>query len=178
VLRQGLRNKATVLGLIVALLVGLAGAASAGTGVRSGDIARPNAVDALQSYWNRRCLDADLNVGDYYRVQMYGCNGWDNQQWDIAGNGHIRSIHFNACLDTYGGGGPYNGMPLQLIYCNGSDSQSWVVNASGYIWSGWAYDVTGGQLWCLDADTNQNWDGGKVQLWQCNQSSNQVWKLI
>lgn len=52
-----------------------------------------------------KCLDADLNNPS--RVQTYGCNGWDNQQWIVrtspgAGEGDpvmtIASVKFGTFL--------------------------------------------------------------------------------
>lgn len=47
-----------------------------------------------------------------------------NQQWVVGGDGSIRSVHANLCLDA-AGNGRAAGTPLVLNPCDGTGSQSW-----------------------------------------------------
>jgi hypothetical protein len=136
--------------------------------------ASASSTGQLMSYWNRKCLDADLNSvsGPYIRVQMWDCNGWDNQRWYIAGNGIIRNVHFNnTCLDIKTEP-PYNGDSAVVHPCFGNSTQNWY-----YYKGGFSNEGPPALTYCLDADMNQNWNGGNVQVWACNGWSNQVWSL-
>ncbi|MGH3715325.1 MAG: RICIN domain-containing protein [Micromonosporaceae bacterium] len=93
------------------------------------------------------CLDADRNTwyGNGSKVQMWGCNGWSNQQWWAnwpTGNGEttyttIRTPGGSAgpskCLD-----GDLNARwRVQTWDCNGWDNQLWAIHK----WCGPEYCV-------------------------------------
>ncbi|MER8186025.1 RICIN domain-containing protein [Kitasatospora sp. NPDC094015] len=124
-----------------------------------------------------KCLDGDLNTinNDGAKVQLWGCNGWDNQSWiwtPVSGQpiGYytIQNGHGGKCLDGDLNTINNDGAKVQLWGCNGWDNQMW-------IWSGTTLrNAHGGK--CLDGDLNTiNNDGAKVQLWGCNGWDNQAW---
>jgi hypothetical protein len=100
--------------LLTAVLVAPAGPAGAATGV-------------LISGHDGRCLDADVATPtrNGTRVQVWQCNGWNNQAWSVAADGTIRSVHDGRCLDEDVAGGTHNGTRAQVWDCNGWDNQRW-----------------------------------------------------
>ncbi|WP_405019996.1 RICIN domain-containing protein [Kitasatospora sp. NBC_00070] len=81
----------------------------------------------IQTEKNYRCLDADLNTinGNGTKVQLWDCNGWDNQIWIWDGqtlqtkkNARV----LDADLNTING----NGTKVQLWDRNGWDNQRWI----------------------------------------------------
>jgi hypothetical protein len=119
---------------------------------------------------NNRCLDADLGTigGNGTRVQLWDCNGWDNQKWDLFDDGSIRNRNGGRCLDadlgTIGG----NGTRVQLWDCNGWNNQKWIRTGAVFVNT---YNNR-----CLDADLGTiGGNGTRVQLWNCNGWNNQKW---
>ncbi|MFE9423124.1 RICIN domain-containing protein [Kitasatospora sp. NPDC006697] len=123
-----------------------------------------------------KCLDGDLNtIGNNGAiVQLWDCNGWDNQTWywtPVEGQSGVYTLqngHGLQCLDgdlnTIGN----NGAKVQLWGCNGWDNQSWA-------WDGTTLKNTHGGK-CLDGDLNTIGNNGAiVQLWDCNGWDNQSW---
>ncbi|MDH6131998.1 hypothetical protein P3T37_001383 [Kitasatospora sp. MAA4] len=148
--------------------------------VQADSSAMPNTVYHTGKFTNNhggQCLDGDLNtIGkNGAKVQLWGCNGWDNQGWNWtpapgqpAGYYVIQNGHGGQCLDgdlnTIGN----NGAKVQLWGCNGWDNQTWIWNGSTL------RNQHGGQ--CLDGDLNTiGNNGAKVQLWGCNGWDNQSW---
>jgi Ricin-type beta-trefoil lectin domain len=60
---------------------------------------------------NRKCLDADNGTigGNGTRVQMWDCNGWENQQWLLFSNHTIQNAASRRCLDGDSSTLPANG---------------------------------------------------------------------
>jgi hypothetical protein len=125
-----------------------------------------------------KCLDGDLNtIGNNGGVvQLWDCNGWDNQTWlwvpsttHGAGWYTIQNSHGGKCLDGDLNTIPNNGAVVQLWDCNGWNNQQWAWGGATLV------NGTGGQ--CLDGDLNTIYNnGGKVQLWGCNGWDNQSWQ--
>ncbi|MGW4651202.1 RICIN domain-containing protein [Kitasatospora sp. NPDC004289] len=81
----------------------------------------------IQTEYNHRCLDADLNTigGNGTRIQLWDCNGWDNQIW--IWDGHALQTKKNArVLDADLNTIRYNGTYVQLWDRNGGSQQTWV----------------------------------------------------
>ncbi|MDH6133831.1 hypothetical protein P3T37_003229 [Kitasatospora sp. MAA4] len=139
----------------------------------------PNVVYRLTMTNNHggKCLDGDLNtIGNNGGVvQLWDCNGWNNQVWDwvpstVNGAGWytIQNDHGGQCLDGDLNGIPNNGAKVQLWGCNGWNNQQWAWGGATLV------NGTGGQ--CLDGDLNTiGNNGGVVQLWACNGWDNQAW---
>ncbi|QIP09601.1 RICIN domain-containing protein [Bradyrhizobium symbiodeficiens] len=113
------------------------------------------------------CLDVDapnqrVNGG---RVQVWACNGSDQQLWSING-GRIVSLA-GKCLDAHLPDIHKNGGRIQVWDCNNSAQQNWRQNR---------LELRNGGGKCLDVHApmlHQN--GGIVQLWQCNGTIQQSW---
>jgi hypothetical protein len=58
-------------------------------------------------------------------VQLWDCNGQDNQKWIRYTDGTIRSLHDGRCLDEDIAGGTHNGTKAQVWDCNGWLNQRW-----------------------------------------------------
>ncbi|WP_371494072.1 RICIN domain-containing protein [Kitasatospora sp. NBC_00374] len=124
-----------------------------------------------------KCLDGDLNTinNDGAKVQLWGCNNWDNQSWYWTpapglpvGYYTIQNGHGWKCLDGDLNTINNDGAKVQLWGCNGWDNQTWY-------WTGSTLQNSHGWK-CLDGDLNTiNNDGAKVQLWGCNGWDNQAW---
>ena len=144
--------------------------------------AKPAASYYIQNFRNAyggQCLDGDRNQipANGARVQLWQCNGWDNQRWIFTpapnypvGWYVIQNAHGGQCLDGDRNQIPANGATVQLWQCNGWNNQVWE-------WTGAVFhNAYGGQ--CLDGDRNQiPANGARVQLWQCNGWDNQRWLL-
>ncbi|MFJ9846905.1 RICIN domain-containing protein [Kitasatospora sp. NPDC101155] len=140
---------------------------------------RPNITYRTKAFTNNhggKCLDGDLNgIGSNgTKVQLWDCNGWDNQAWywtpveGQSGTYTLQNGHSMQCLDGDLNTINNNGAKVQLWGCNGWDNQNWT-------WNGSTLQNTHGHK-CLDGDLNSiNNNGAKVQLWGCNGWDNQNW---
>lgn len=141
--------------------------ASAGTA----DAAPKTANSPFYSVHDGRCLDSDVSSATHNgtKVQVWQCNGWNNQQWTYYSDGTIRSTHDGRCLDEDIAGGTHNGTKVQVWDCNGWDNQAWTFYTDGTIHS--HHDGR-----CLDEDiAGGTHNGTKVQVWDCNGWDNQKW---
>ena len=93
-------------------------------------------------------------------IQMWTCNGGDNQQWDLTPANELRlKENTGFCLDNKNGyNGLKNGNAVNLWECNGSQAQKWRVKSDGSIALEEIPD------WCLRAGGM----GDELVLWQCN----------
>ncbi|MGC5010216.1 RICIN domain-containing protein [Streptosporangium sp. DT93] len=166
-----MRRRVKVAGVVAAIVLGCAAFVSGSApAVDSGAPWGP-----IRSHQNWRCLDADLGtIGpNGTKVQLWGCNGWDNQSWSYDVSSHtIHSRENGRCLDADLGTVNANGTKVQLWDCNGWTNQKWIYDAVSHT----IYSMHNGK--CLDADlTTVNANGTKVQLWNCNGWANQKWTL-
>ncbi|KAK7055449.1 ricin B lectin domain-containing protein [Favolaschia claudopus] len=125
------------------------------------------------------CIGADSNDNGAPVVLM-GC-GQDNRLKNHAGanftwvmpfaplTGQIQTYD-NMCLDVTGGG-PDNGVKLQVWTCsNGPNQQFNIVSSTTIQWAG------NGK--CLDLTGGQSDVGTPIQLWDCNPAGvNQKWEI-
>lgn len=126
----------------------------------------------FRNRWNGRCLDADLNTitRNGTRVQMWDCNGQNQQRWFQGSEAVIRNYASARCLDADLNTIGRNGTRIQLWDCNFQNQQKFYLQGLNFRI---AYNGR-----CLDVDTTQNWNGGRVQLWDCNGAPQQQWDLI
>jgi len=113
------------------------------------------------------CLDDRFNSSTPGAVvQVWGCNGLLNQQWQVMSNGTIE--HNGLCLDARGFG-TSNGTKVQLWTCTGNDNQKWDT-------SGWRihYDNPSASDEVLD-DTGWGGSGTQQDIWVNNGGANQIW---
>jgi hypothetical protein len=125
---------------------------------------------------DNRCLDADVGTDTHNgtNVQIWNCNGWDNQNWYWQDDFTIHSGHDGRCLDEDINGGTHNGSNVQIWDCNGQNNQGWELWSDGTIRS--RHDGR-----CLDEDVggpDPTWNGTNVQVWDCNGANQQAWTLV
>jgi hypothetical protein len=115
------------------------------------------------------CLDVDapnqhVNGG---RVQVWACNGSDQQLWVIDfGQERIVSLA-GKCLDAHLPDIRKNGAKIQVWDCNNSKQQNWRHEGQ---------ELLNGGGKCLDVNAPQlHQNGGIVQLWDCNRTIQQRW---
>ncbi|MFI9270253.1 RICIN domain-containing protein [Kitasatospora sp. NPDC052896] len=72
------------------------------------------------------CLDGDTNTipNNGAKVQLWGCNGWNNQRWYWNGS-NLQNADGGECLDGDTNTIPNNGAKVQLWACNGWNNQKW-----------------------------------------------------
>ena len=61
-------------------------------------------------------------------MQIYTCNGGQNQKWRINTDGTIIGVQSGLCLDVTGAG-TANSTPVALWTCNGQSNQKWTTTA-------------------------------------------------
>lgn len=123
------------------------------------------------------CMDVPGgSMADGTALILYGCNGGQNQQFELQGDGHLVAMAgrrdgrgYQMCVDYYPTAGN-NGDPLRLFPChpiNGSDSQRWTRLASGEFRSnsGRCIDIQGGA-------SNAGRHGNPLVLWDCPDPAN------
>ncbi|TWP46969.1 ricin-type beta-trefoil lectin domain protein [Lentzea tibetensis] len=118
-----------------------------------------------------RCLDSDVSSPTHNgtKVQIWDCNGWNNQKWTYYSDHTIRSTHDGRCLDSDVSSPTHNGTKVQMWDCNGWANQKWTVYTNGQVIS--HHDGR-----CLDLDVaSPTRNGSKIQVWDCNGWANQSW---
>ncbi|MEV0785067.1 ricin-type beta-trefoil lectin domain protein [Streptomyces sp. NPDC050423] len=89
-----------------------------------------------------------------------------SQTWtEVTAGSTIRSAVSGKCLDVVGGG-KAAGTKVDMYTCNGTGAQVWIRNANDSLYnpqSGKCLDVPGGAT------------GVQVQIWNCTNSSDQLW---
>jgi hypothetical protein len=116
------------------------------------------------------CLDDRYNSSTPGAVvQVWGCNGLPNQQWQVMSNGTIQ--HNGLCLDARGAG-TSSGTKVQLWTCTGKDNQLWDT-------SSWHihYDNPSASGQVLD-DTGWGGAGTQQDIWVNNGGGNQIWATV
>ncbi|GGP34643.1 RICIN domain-containing protein [Saccharothrix coeruleofusca] len=152
--------------LVFVAIFAAPGAASAGPA----DVRTPNSP--IYSLYDSRCLDVDVATPTHNgtKVQLWDCNGRDNQKWTYLADHTIRSTHDGRCLDADVATPTHNGTKVQVWDCNGRSNQKWTIYDDGRILS--HYDAR-----CLDLDVaTPTHSGSKVQMWECNGWTNQGWR--
>jgi hypothetical protein len=115
-----------------------------------------------------RCLEAAGNSSaNGTNIQIYDCNGGENQQWYLTSAGELRAFGRAKCLDVLNGR-TTAGSSVGIWDCSGGANQKWTVNSDGTV-----VGVQSGL--CLDVSGNQSTNGAKVQIWTCNGGANQKW---
>jgi hypothetical protein len=112
-----------------------------------------------------KCLDVNnSSTANGTKVQIWGCNGTNAQQWTVPGDGTVRAL--GKCLDVTSSG-TANGAKLQLYDCNGTGAQQWTyVPASQAL-----RNPQSGR--CVDDPSSSTTNGTQLQLWDCNASNAQ-----
>ncbi|GAA1939693.1 hypothetical protein GCM10009738_11110 [Kitasatospora viridis] len=91
---------------------------------------------------NGLCLDViggPSATANGTKVQLYTCNGWANQQWQVAqdstGNWILRNPNSGRCLDD-SLGSKTDGQQFQIWDCNNTDHQTWGFDLNPYRYGG------------------------------------------
>ena len=115
-----------------------------------------------------RCLDViGRSTQARTGVNIYDCNGQDNQAWTYTSAGELKVYDDRTCLDVRGQD-TTSPATVQIYPCNGGDNQRWKLNVDG--------TITGVQSGlCLDVVGARTTNSALVQLWTCHGGSNQRW---
>jgi predicted alpha-1,2-mannosidase len=100
-------------------------------------------------------------------IQIYTCNGGDNQELTVNPDGTIRTL--GKCLDvTHSGTKP--GTPIDLYQCNRTGAQRWARGSNGSL-----VNPESGR--CLDDPRSSTKPGTQLQIYTCNGTNAQNWAL-
>ncbi|ETK30922.1 hypothetical protein MPTA5024_37645, partial [Microbispora sp. ATCC PTA-5024] len=114
-----------------------------------------------------RCLDVTgVSQTNGTQVQIWDCNGQNNQQWTTTSASELR-VYGSKCLDV-NGGGTADGTSVIIWDCNGQNNQKWRLNSDGTI-------TAIGANKCLDVVGAGTANGTKVQIYTCHTGTNQRW---
>jgi hypothetical protein len=133
--------------------------------VRAGTNPSAGAIKGNQS---NRCLDVpNSNTTNKNRLQIWGCNGTNAQNWTPKADGSLQAL--GKCLDNNQQRAANNN-PIQIYTCNGTNAQKWTRQASdGTI------RLTANKNYCLTVTNNSTAQGAKLLLYTCNGSKSQKW---
>ncbi|MFD1152145.1 RICIN domain-containing protein [Saccharothrix hoggarensis] len=117
---------------------------------------------------NGKCLDV-YNAGGGPQIQMWWCNGWNNQDWDIATGPHgywrLRPYsNLNMCLDAYKG----RGVQVVQYRCDSTRTQEFTREAYQ---GAYRYRSLSSPSLCLDIYDHGR--GTTVQMWDCRDVQHQ-----
>ena len=149
----------------VALVFGV-GVAAAAYRALPATAATVGATGPITGYEGLCLDDRSASTADYNPIQVYTCNGTNAQDWTVNSNGTLTVL--GDCLDV-DAAGTTNGTTVDLYPCNGTGAQSWVHESNGEL-----VNTNSGK--CLD-DTGYGGSGTQVQIWTCDDTSNQQWNL-
>ncbi|KAI8816555.1 ricin B lectin domain-containing protein [Fimicolochytrium jonesii] len=112
-----------------------------------------------------KCLDVPYgNRLQGQALQVWDCNGGDNQQWAITDGADFWVVSGSLCLDTRGNGPGRT--TAELWECSNNVGQKWH-------WAG--HSLVNGYGYCLDTNGNIADSGTAVNVWDCNGSAGQGW---
>jgi Ricin-type beta-trefoil lectin domain/Glycosyl hydrolases family 16 len=114
------------------------------------------------------CVDVrGASTALFTPVQVYTCNGTNAQQWTVVQAGS--TLHaLGLCMDI-NGGGTADGTTVDLYTCNNTAAQVFIPQSNGEL-----YNPQSNK--CLD-DTGYGGSGTQLQIWDCADTSNQIWNL-
>jgi len=105
-------------------------------------------------------------------VDLFSCNGQQNQQWEFFENGSIQSLQSSLCLDSKGGPSSGGGTQLIINTCSGGTSQNWIVRGAQFeLNSSAPYN-------CVADNAGDTANGTPVLSYNCAQSPQQLWNYI
>ncbi|MEU8203845.1 ricin-type beta-trefoil lectin domain protein [Streptosporangium sp. NPDC049046] len=135
-----------------------------------GSTPSPSPTSAIRGVGSGRCLDvANVSQANGAAVQIWDCNGQNNQRWAPTGASELR-VYGNKCLDV-SNQSTANGAQVQIWDCNGQNNQKWRLNSDGSI-------TAIGANKCLDVSNNSTANGARLQIWDCNGQGNQRWTRV
>ncbi|WP_437836093.1 lectin [Sorangium sp. So ce1153] len=115
-----------------------------------------------------KCLDVKgRSTAAGTALQIYSCNGGDNQAFTYTAAGELRVYGTTRCVEA-SGGGTTAGTKVVIGTCSGQPRQKWTMNTNGTI-------VSQPSGLCLDVEGRRTTDSTPVNLWTCNGQTNQQW---
>jgi LPS-assembly lipoprotein len=114
----------------------------------------------------RKCIDIPEGVTtDGTKLNYWGCDGSDEQQWEMKEGALIGKD--GKCLNISGGGGPDDAV-LDIRACDGSAQQKWT--STGGV-------IAGKGNMCVDLIDGKTDDGTPVSVRKCNGGADQKWSF-
>jgi len=112
----------------------------------------------------RRCMDiVGGKAVQGASVQVWNCNGNDNQKFIWCSDGRIVSrMNDNMCLDIPGGD-PTKSANLQIWPCNRADGQYWMYDGNTMS----IYPYKTGEKMCMDVDRGATDPGTMINVYGC-----------
>ena len=141
-------------------------------------LARPLGAGALTFglTGTKKCLDLPGgNAIAGQLLQLWDCNGLQNQKWRFdPGSWQISyAANTGLCVDNLGGGSAGN--KLGLWGCSGGSNQKWGYDSNeGTVYL--ADSVTDASL-CMDVPGDSTANGNAIQIWGCNGLPPQQWTV-
>ncbi|MFF0311189.1 ThuA domain-containing protein [Streptosporangium sp. NPDC004379] len=127
----------------------------------------PGGATALKGVGSGRCLDVSgASQSNGAQVQIWDCNGQNNQKWTPTSAGELR-VYGGKCLDVTGAG-TADGTAVTIWDCNGQNNQKWRLNADGSV-------TAVGANKCLNVSGSGTANGTRVNIWTCNGQNSQKW---
>jgi len=111
--------------------------------------------------------DTSFSTANGNPIQIYTCNGGNNQAWTLATDGTLRIL--GKCADITGSS-TANGAKIELWSCDGAASQQWRLGAGGIL----VNPVSGR---CLDDTGSITTNGNLLEIWDCHGGINQAWNF-
>ncbi|WP_438026623.1 lectin [Sorangium sp. So ce233] len=136
----------------------------------SADDAPLAATGEVKGVGSGRCLDVKgRSTATGTAVQIYDCNGGENQSFTFTEAGEIKVYGGTRCVEA-AGRGTANGTKVVIGNCTGQPHQIWRTNPDG--------SIVGQQSGrCLDVEGRRTANSTPVHLWDCHGGTNQRWSL-
>lgn len=132
-----------------------------GNGVAQGGPAAQKQIAGIDG----KCVDVNgRSTTNGAKVQVWGCNGGDNQKWQATGS-TLRSM--GKCLDV-DAAGTADGTKVQLWDCHAGPNQEWSVGSDGTIRNRGV---------CLDTAGGGGTDGTQIVINRCDGRASQKWTV-
>jgi len=107
------------------------------------------------------------------KVQIWGCNGQENQKFIWCSDGRIVSaINDNMCLDVPGGD-PSKASDLQIWHCNAAAGQYFQYDGNNMA----VYPWKTGEKMCMDVSAGSTNPGTPVNIFSCNPGTGEKWQI-
>nr|WP_104982090.1 lectin [Sorangium cellulosum] len=114
-----------------------------------------------------RCLDVSgRSTSPGARLQIYDCNGGDNQGFNFTAAGELQVYGGTLCVEAPATAGSR----VVTASCNGQARQKWTMNTDGTI-------VNQQSRLCMDVEGRRTASGSPVVVWSCNGQTNQKWSM-
>ena len=114
------------------------------------------------------CIDdRSASTANFNPIQVYTCNGTAAQSWTVVTAGSTLHV-LGDCMDI-NGGGTADGTAVDLYPCNNTGAQVFIPESNGEL-----YNPQSNK--CLD-DTAYGGSGTQLQIWDCADTSNQIWHI-